>query len=92
MAGSLKGMLQMYHQKVARDRRVWSLDGRSLAQYWNVGSELKLRLVLQSGDDVVDLAIETHSRPGSAGDYAGSFRLETTDGVRVSGRVECARG
>lgn len=90
--GSLKGVLQVHHQKVPRDRRAWPLDGRSIAQYWNVGGELKLRLLLQSGDDAVDLIIETRSRPGSAGDYAGSFRLETTDGVRVTGRVECVRG
>ncbi len=89
--GSLKGTLHIYHQKVPRDRRTWALEGRTLAQYWNTGDELKLRLVLRNEDDVVDLIIETRMRPGTAGDYAGDFKLETNDPVRVTGRAECSR-
>jgi hypothetical protein len=89
--GSLKGTLHIYHQKVPRDRRTWALEGRTLAQYWNTGDELKLRLVLRNEDDVVDLIIETRMRPGTAGDYAGNFKLETNDPVRVTGRAECSR-
>ena len=48
-------------------------------------------LFIEQGDDRVDLVIDTKVRPGTEGDYAGNFRLETTDGVRVTGRVECSR-
>ena len=91
LPGSLKGSLDIHHQKVPRERRSQSLDGRTFAQFWNYGSELKLRLFIEQGDDRVDLVIDTKVRPGTEGDYAGNFRLETTDGVRVTGRVECSR-
>jgi hypothetical protein len=92
VVGSLKGQLLVHHQKVARERRSWSLDGRSLAQFWGVGGELKLRLILQADDEIIDLIIETRSRPGRDGDYAGKFQLVTTNGVRLTGFVECLRG
>lgn len=91
LPGSLKGSLDIHHQKVPRDRRSQSLDGRTFAQFWNYGGELKLRLFIEQGDDRVDLVIDTKVRPGTEGDYAGNFRLETSDGVRVTGRVECSR-
>jgi hypothetical protein len=91
VSGSLKGTLHIYHQKVPRDRRTWALEGRTLAQYWSTGDELKLRLMLRNEDDIVDLIIETRMRPGTAGDYAGDFKLETNDPVRVTGRAACSR-
>lgn len=91
LPGSLKGSLDIHHQKVPRERRSQSLDGRTFAQFWNYGSELKLRLFIEQGDDRTDMVIDTKARPGADGDYAGNFRLETTHGVRVTGRVECSR-
>lgn len=91
LPGSLKGSLDIHHQKVPRERRSQSLDGRSFVQFWNYGTELKLRLFIEAGEGTVDAIIETKARPGTEGDYAGNFRLETSDGVRVTGRVECSR-
>jgi hypothetical protein len=92
VAGSLSGSLDIHHQKQDRTRRAWSLDGRSPAQFWAVGTELNLRLFLAQDESIVDLIIETHGRPNMSGDFAGNYRFESTDGVRVSGRVECLRG
>ena len=51
----------------------------------------KLRLYVEQDDGRTDLVIDTKVRPGTDGDYAGNFRLETSDGVRVTGRAECSR-
>jgi hypothetical protein len=90
--GSLKGSLDIHHQKMPRDRRSWTLDGRTPVQYWNAGGDLRLRLFLEAGEITVDLIIETRKRPNVDGDYPGAFRLETSEGVRVTGRAECAAG
>ena len=89
--GSLTGSLDIHHQKVPRERRHLDLDKRTFAQFWNYGTELKLRLYVEQDDGRIDLVIDTKVRPGTDGDYAGNFRLETSDGVRVTGRVECSR-
>lgn len=89
--GSLTGSLDIHHQKVPRERRHLDLDKRTFAQFWNYGTELKLRLYVEQGDGRTDLVIDTKVRPGTDGDYAGNFRLETSDGVRVTGRAECSR-
>jgi hypothetical protein len=89
--GSLTGTLDIHHQKVPRERRNLELDKRPLAQFWNYGGELKLRLFVEEGDGRTDLVVDTKLRPGTDGDYAGNFRLETSDGVRVTGRAECSR-
>jgi hypothetical protein len=91
ISGSLSGSLDIHHQKVPRERRNLSLDKRAFAQFWNYGSELKLRLFIEQDDGRTDLIVDTKLRPGTDGDYAGNFRLETSDGVRVTGRVECSR-
>ncbi len=91
VAGSLSGSLDIHHQKVPRERRSLSLDKRAFAQFWNYGGELKLRLFFEQDDGRTDLVVETKLRPGTDGDYAGNFRLETSDGVRVTGRVECSK-
>jgi hypothetical protein len=89
--GSLTGSLGIHHQKVPRERRNLDLDRRTFAQFWNYGTELKLRLYFEQDDGRTDLVIDTKVRPGTDGDYAGNFRLETSDGVRVTGRAECSR-
>ena len=89
--GSMTGTLDIHHQKVPRERRNLELDKRPLAQFWNYGGELKLRLFVEEGDGRTDLVVDTKLRPGTDGDYAGNFRLETSDGVRVTGRAECSR-
>jgi hypothetical protein len=89
--GSMTGSLDIHHQKVPRERRHLDLDKRTFAQFWNYGTELKLRLYVEQGDGRTDLVIDTNVRPGTDGDYAGNFRLETSDGVRVTGRAECSR-
>ena len=89
--GSMTGSLDIHHQKVPRERRHLDLDKRTFAQFWNYGTELKLRLYVEQGDGRTDLVIDTKVRPGTDGDYAGNFRLETSDGVRVTGRAECSR-
>lgn len=91
IAGSLRGSLNIHHQKVPRDRRSLSLDNRAFAQFWSYASELKLRLFIEQDDGRTDLVVDTKIRPGTDGDYAGNFRLETSDGVRVTGRVECSK-
>lgn len=87
----LRGSMEIHHFKVPKDRRRWSLDGRQPTQMWHVGNDLRLRLVLASGDDLVDLVIETQRRP-DAGANIGTFRLETAEGVKVQGRIECHAG
>ncbi len=89
--GSLSGTLDIHHQKVPRERRNLVLDKRAFAQFWNYAGELKLRLFIEHDDGRTDLVVDTKVRPGTDGDYAGHFRLETSDGVRVTGRVECSR-
>lgn len=89
--GSLSGSLDIHHQKVPRERRNLSLDKRAFAQFWNYAGELKFRLFFEQDDGRTDLVVDTKLRPGTDGDYAGNFRLETSDGVRITGRVECSR-
>jgi hypothetical protein len=89
--GSLNGTLDIHHQKVPRERRNLSLDKRAFAQFWNYAGQLKLRIFIAHDDGSTDLVVDTKVRPGTDGDYAGNFRLETSDGVRVTGRVECSR-
>jgi hypothetical protein len=88
--GALNGTLDIHHQKVPRERRNLVLDKRAFAQFWNYASELKLRIFIAHDDGSTDLVVDTKVRPGTDGDYAGNFRLETSDGVRVTGRVECS--
>jgi hypothetical protein len=62
----MKGSLEIHHQKVPKDRRVWSLDGKRPAQFWNRDRELKLMLLLGSREELITLIIETKARPGEA--------------------------
>lgn len=86
----MKGSLEIHHQKVPKERRVWSLDGKRPAQFWNRDRELKLMLLLGSREELITLIIETKARPGEA-EHAGEFRLLTSE-VNLSGRLACRAG
>ena len=86
----MKGSLEIHHQKVPKERRLWSLDGKRPAQFWNRDRELKLMLLLGSREDLITLIIETKARSGEV-EQAGEFRLLTPD-VKLSGRLACRAG
>ena len=90
-ARGLRGDLKIHNQKMARDRREWPLDKVLPAQFWNHGTDLKIRLRFAGGEQLVDLVVETNNRSGSTS-YIGNFRLETGEGVKVQGRAECTVG
>ena len=87
----LQGTLDVHHQRMAKDRRRWTLDGRQPTQLWNWGNEMKLRLLLGTGENLLDFVIDTQVRTGSD-THTGTFRLEAAEGVRVQGRIECTVG
>ncbi len=87
----MTGSLEIHHFKVPKERRRWALDGRQPSQFWNLGPEMRLRLILAPGEQLIDLVIETANRQGD-GVYSGNFRLETAEGVRVTGRLQCYVG
>lgn len=86
----LQGSLEIHNQKMPRDRRLISLDGKRPAQFWNRDGQLKMLLVLGPADDPVTLLIDTIKRD-AAGDHSGSFRLSFGD-VRLTGRLACMAG
>jgi hypothetical protein len=92
LGGPVRGKLEIYHQKIPRERRLWSLNGRAPSQFWNVGPDLRIRVVIGAGAEIIDLVIEAQQRSGGPEDRNGSFKLETGEGVRVSGRVSCSLG
>lgn len=87
-ARGMRGELQINHQKMPGDRRRFPLDDKLPAQFWNVGNEFRVRLLLGLGETLVDLAIETQRNPQS-GEHTGIFRLQTAEGVKVQGRLTC---
>ena len=87
----MQGNLEIHHQKLPRERRSWSLDDRQPTQMWLQGLDLKLRLLLDP-ETLVDLIIEAQRRALVDTSYAGHFRLETAEGVRVTGRIACEAG
>ena len=90
-ARGMRGDLKIHNQKMGRDRREWPLDKVLPAQFWNHGTDLKIRLRFAGGEQLVDLVVETNNRSGSTS-YIGNFRLETGEGVKVQGRAECTVG
>ena len=90
-ARGMRGELQINHQQMSRDRRRWLLDDKLPAQFWNMGNDLRIRLLLGTGDQLVDLVIEAQRRQ-SQSEHTGVFRLETAEGVKVQGRIECTAG
>ncbi len=87
-ARGMRGELQINHQKMPPDRRRFTLDDKLPAQFWNVGNDLKIRLMLGFGEQLVDLVIE-QQRHAQAADNTGTFRLQTAEGVKVQGRLSC---
>ena len=87
----MQGTLDIHHQKMARERRHWNLGDKLPAQFWNWGNDMKVRLLLGTGAQLVDLVIDTQQRPGQQV-HTGNFKLETAEGVRVVGRLECQVG
>ena len=90
-ARGMRGELQINHQKMSKDRRRWALDDRLPAQFWNVGNNLNIRLLLGTGEQLIDLVIETQRRQSQL-EHTGTFRLETAEGVKVQGRIDCTAG
>ena len=86
----MQGSLEIHHQKVPREQRVWSLDGKVPAQFWNQGGELKMLLILGTGEDAITLVINTAQRQGES-NYTGAFRLNAA-GVRLTGKLACVVG
>jgi hypothetical protein len=89
-ARGMRGKLDIHHQKLPKDRRSWSLDDKLPAQFWNWGNELKIRLLLATGEQLIDFVID--AKRLQPGPHTGTFRLETGEGVKVIGRVECTVG
>ncbi len=81
----LSGTVEIHSQKIPKDRRLWSLDGKRPAQFWNHANELKIMLVLGSGQEAIVITIETSTRVGE-GEYSGSFRL-TAPETKLTGKL-----
>lgn len=88
--GAMEGTLDINHQKVPKEFRRWSLNGKRPVQFWNRDGELKMMLVLGSGDGRVQLVIDTKQRRGEQ-EYVGEFHLTASD-VRLTGRLACQAG
>jgi hypothetical protein len=86
----MQGTLEVLHQKVPKDQRLWSLEGKRPAQFWSQGDELKLLILLGSGESLIRLVIETQRRE-QYGEHTGTFRLERGQ-VKVTGRLACNVG
>jgi len=81
------GALEIHHSKVERSQRVWVLDGRRPAQFWNEGGELKIMLRLGSFSEPITVIIETAQRQGDT-QHTGAFTLVVA-GTRLKGRLAC---
>ena len=88
VARGMRGELQIHHQKMPVNRRRFELDDKLPAQFWNAGNDLKIRLLLGTGEALVDLVIEVQRNSQNA-DNNGVFRLVTAEGVKVQGRIGC---
>lgn len=86
----MEGSLEIRHQKVPKDRRFWSLDGKRPIQFWNRDGELKMMLTLGPADDRIRLVIDTRQRRGER-QYIGAFHLLTSE-VTLTGRLACEGG
>jgi hypothetical protein len=86
----MQGTLELHHQKVPKERRLWSLDGKRPVQFWNQGGELKMLFVLGTGEDVITIVIDTAQRQGET-EHTGAFRL-TAPGLRLTGKLACVVG
>lgn len=89
-AQAMQGTLEIRHPKIPKDKSRWSLDGRKPAMFWNRGGDLKMLILLGTGEEMISIVIETSNRQGG-GEHSGSFKLETRD-VKLTGRLACAVG
>lgn len=89
-AAPMQGTVELHHQKIPRERRSWSLDGKRPAQFWNQGRDLKMVLLLGTGGDQISIVIET-ARRMEGGEHSGEFRLIAPE-VRLSGKLACQVG
>ncbi len=88
-AGML-GTVRLHHQKIDKDRRFWSLDGKRPAQFWNRDGQLKMMLVFGGGDEPITVVLETAQQLGGT-EYSGAFRVIAPD-VKLTGRLACSVG
>lgn len=86
----MQGTLEIHHQKVPKERRAWSLDGKRPAQFWNQGGEFKMLLVLGTGDEAITIVIDTAQRRNEI-EYTGAFRL-AAPGLKLTGKLACVVG
>lgn len=89
-AEPMQGSLEIHHQKIPKERRLWSLDGKRPAQFWNFGGTLKILFLLGSEPEQISILIET-AQVMTSGEYTGTFRLVTGD-LKLSGRLACVAG
>lgn len=89
-AAGMQGTVELHHQKVPKDRRLWSLDGKRPAQFWNRDRQLKILLVLGPASDPISLVIDTVQRD-MTGDHRGEFFL-MFGGTRLTGKLACVVG
>ena len=86
----MEGSLDIRHQKVPKERRFWTLDGKRPTQFWNRDGELKMMLAFGPLDDRIHLVIETKQRQGET-QYVGAFQLLASE-VKLTGRLACEGG
>lgn len=86
----MQGTVDIRHSKIPVQHRRWSLDGRKPAMFWNRGGELKMLLLLGTGEARISIVIETSNKVGG-GEHTGNFRLES-NAVKLTGRLACAVG
>ncbi len=86
----MQGQVEITHQKVAKDRRLWSLEGKRPVMFWNRDDELRMLLQLGVGDAAIRIVIETRRLPTDY-EYRGSFAIEASE-VRLKGRLACVVG
>ena len=86
----MRGSLEIRHQKVPLERRLWTLDGKRPIQFWNRAGELKMMLAFGPPDDRILLVIDTRQRRGET-QFVGEFRLLASE-VNLTGRLACEGG
>ncbi len=83
----MEGLLEINHLKVPKERRVWTLDGKRPAQFWNRDDELKILIVLGPPTEAIQLVMETKARTGEPHQF-GEFQLIAPE-IKLSGKLAC---
>ncbi|MEZ5853470.1 MAG: hypothetical protein R3D67_01505 [Hyphomicrobiaceae bacterium] len=86
----MQGTVEITHQKVPKDRRLWSLEGKRPVMFWNRDNELRMLLQLGGGDAAIRIVIETKRQPTDY-EYRGSFGIDASE-VKLKGRLACVIG